>query len=164
MTGIPRAACDCPPGDWEYSPTGIRSTAATQAAQVWRVHWAGSLISGCSLGQPPARLGHHGAEDTSAFGASVDVAYQRSTQPRPGLRAPVIARAVAVQRRGRRVRVPESGHRPVDAVQSPGKYWPIAGSARIRASASLDRSSSSGLRLSSSTWQISGRQVSFAAA
>ena len=48
--------------------------------------------------------------------------------------------------------------------RSPGRTAPIAGSVRSRASVSPDRSSSSGLRLSSSTWQITAVSSRFAAA
>jgi hypothetical protein len=68
----------------------IRSTAATQDAQVCRVQWAGSVISGyCPASQRPI-LASTTRYMPRVTGARVDVACQRSTQPAQASAAPVI--------------------------------------------------------------------------
>ena len=132
---------------------GIRSTAATQAAQVCRVHWPGSVISGCSAASHRPALAMMRADDGADLrgqrrGGVPALDPSRPSSGRcPRCRARGCSRGAPADRSGR-------ARRPPAAARTASRRWRplVAGCARSRANASVVRSSSRGLRLISRAW------------
>jgi hypothetical protein len=134
---------------WMYSPTCMRSIAATQAAQVWRVHWPGSVISGCSaVSQRPA-LAIAPRTMPRVLGVKVEVACQRSTQSAQVFAVPSMVGTLPCAGDG------GGSQKPSDATA----FWmpnsaaacerASSGCSRSRSKTPVVRSSRRGLRLSS---------------